>query len=182
MIVDNRAGAGGAIRTEIAVRANPDGHTMVLVEGAYAGNAAVYKLPYDPLDNVTPIALIGVTGFLVTLHPSVPVKTVKDLIAYTGRIPARLNYGSGGTGSINHIIAEFFNQMAGAKLTHVSYNGVGLALNDLLGGQIQLIIGGMPPMLPHVRANRLRGIAVTTATRSNAAPDLSTVAENRSGL
>ena len=177
VIVDNRAGAGGAIRTEIAVRANPDGYTMILVEGAYAGNAAFYKLPYDPLDNVTPIALIGETGFIVTLHPSVPVKTVKDLIAYDRSNPGKLNYGSGGTGSIHHIIAEFFNQMAGAKLTHASYNGVGLALNDLLGGQIQLIIGGMPPMLPHVRANRLRGIAVTTATRSNAAPELSTVAE-----
>jgi tripartite-type tricarboxylate transporter receptor subunit TctC len=177
VVVDNRPGAAGMIGTEIAVRANPDGYTMILVEGGYAANAAVYKLPYDPLNDMVPIALIGETGFIVTLHPSVPVKSIKELIAYDKANPGKLNYGTGGTGSSNHLVTELFNQMAGAKLTHVPYKGIGLALNDLLGGQIQLIFGGLPPMLPHIKSNRLRGIAVTTAKRSNAAPDVPTVSE-----
>ena len=177
VVVDNRPGAAGMIGTEIAVRANPDGYTMILVEGGYAANAAVYKLPYDPLNDMVPIALIGETGFIVTLHPSVLVKSIKQLIAYDKANPGKLNYGTGGTGSSNHLVTELFNQMAGARLTHVPYKGIGLALNDLLGGQIQLIFGGLPPMLPHIKSNRLRGIAVTTAKRSDAAPDVPTVGE-----
>jgi tripartite-type tricarboxylate transporter receptor subunit TctC len=181
VVVDNRAGAAGMLGTDIAVRANPDGYTMIVVEGGYAGNAALYTLPYDPLNDVTPVALIGETGFIVTLHPSVPVKSVKELIAYDKANPGKLNYGSGGTGSSNHLVIELFNQTAGAKLTHVPYKGIGLALNDLLGGQIQIIFGGLPPMLPHIKSNRLRGIAVTTAKRSSAAPDVPTVADTVPG-
>jgi tripartite-type tricarboxylate transporter receptor subunit TctC len=181
VVVDNRAGASGMIGTDIAVKALPDGYTMIMVEGGYAGNAALYPLPYDPLTDVTPVALIGETGFIVTLHPSVPVKSVKELIAYDKTNPGKLNFGSGGTGSSNHLVIELFNQMAGTKLTHVPYKGIGLALNDLLGGQIQIIFGGLPPMLPHIKANRLRGIAVTTARRSSAAPDVPTVADTVPG-
>ena len=181
VVVDNRPGAAGAIGTEIAIKANPDGYTLIAVEGGYAGNAAVFKLPYDPLTDVTPIALIAETGFIVTVNPSVPAKTVSDLIAYDRANRGKLYYGSGGTGSINHLVVELFNQLAGTKLTHVPYKGVGLALNDLLGGHIQIIIGGMPPMLPHIKSNRLRGVAVTNATRSLVAPDLPTVAETVSG-
>lgn len=177
VVVDNRPGAAGMIGTEIAVRANPDGYTMILVEGGYAANAAVHKLPYDPLNDMVPIALIDETGFIVTLHPSVPVKSIKELIAYDKANPGKLNYGTSGTGSSNHLVTELFNQMAGTKLTHVPFKGIGLALNDLLGGQIQLIFGGLPPMIPHVKSNRLRGIAVTTAKRSNAVPDLPSVGE-----
>jgi tripartite-type tricarboxylate transporter receptor subunit TctC len=181
VIVDNRPGAAGMIGSEIAVRANPDGYTMILVEGGYAANATLYKLPYDPVNDVAPIALVGETGFVVTLHPSVPVKDIKELIAYDKGNPGKLHYGSGGTGSVNHLVTEFFNQTAGTKLTHVPYKGIGLALNDLLGGQIQVIFGGMPPMIPQVKANRLRGIAVTTVKRSNAVPDIPTVAETVPG-
>jgi tripartite-type tricarboxylate transporter receptor subunit TctC len=181
VVVDNRPGAAGAIGTDIAIRATPDGYTLLAVEGGYAGNAAVFKLSYDPLKDVTPIALIAQTAFLVTLHPSVPAKTIKELIAHDKVNPGKLHYGSGGTGSVNHLVGELFNQKAGTHLTHVSFKGVGLALNDLLGGQIQLIIGGMPPMLPHVKANRLRGLAVTTEKRSQAVPDLPTVAETVPG-
>jgi len=181
VVVDNRPGAAGMIGTEIAVKANPDGYTLILVEGGYAANAAVHKLPYDPVNDVAPIALIGETGFVVTLHPSVPIRSIKELIAYDKANPGKLNYGTGGTGSSNHLVTEFFNQMAGTKMTHVPFKGIGLALNDLLGGQIQLIIGGMPPMIPQVRLNRLRGIAVTTAKRSNAVPDIPTVSETVPG-
>ena len=181
VVVDNRPGAAGMIGTETAVRANPDGYTLILVEGGYAANAAVHKLPYDPLNDVAPISLIGETGFVVTLHPSVPIKSIKELIAYDKANLGRLTYGTGGTGSSNHLVTEFFNQMAGTKMTHVPYKGIGLALNDLLGGQIQLIFGGFPPMIPQIKSNRLRGIAVTTARRSNAVPDIPTVGETVPG-
>ena len=181
VVVDNRPGAAGMIGTETAVRANPDGYTLILVEGGYAANAAVHKLPYDPVNDVAPIVLVGETGFVVTFHPSVPIKSIKELIVYDKANPGKLNYGTGGTGSSNHLVTEFFNQMAGTKMTHVPYKGIGLALNDLLGGQIQLIFGGMPPMIPQVKLNRLRGIAVTTAKRSNAVPDIPTVGETVPG-
>ena len=181
VVVDNRPGGGGTIGTETAVRANPDGYTMTIVSAGYATNAALYKLPYDPVNDVAPIALVGETGNLVTLHPSVPVKSIKELIAYDKANPGKLNYGSAGTGSSAHLAAELFNQMAGTRMTHVPYKGVGLALNDLLGGQIQLIVGGMPGMIPQVKLNRLRGIAVTTAKRSNAVPDIPTVSETVPG-
>ncbi len=177
VVVDNRGGGGGTIGTEAAVRASPDGYTMGLLGASYATNAALYKLPYDPVNDVAPVALIVETGNLVTLHPSVPVTSIKELIAYDKANPGKLNYGSGGTGSTSHLAAELFNQMAGTKMTHVPYKGTSAALNDLLGGQIQLVFGGMPGMIPQVKVNRLRGIAVTTAKRSNTVPDIPTVAE-----
>ncbi len=181
VVVDNRPGAAGMIGTEIAVRANPDGYTLIVVEGGYAANAAVHKLPYDPVNDVAPISLIGETGFVVTLHPSVPIKNIKELIAYDKANPGKLTFGTGGTGSSNHLVTELFNQMAGTRMTHVPFKGIGLALNDLLGGQIQLIFGGFPPMIPQIKSNRLRGIAVTTAKRSHAVPDMPTVGETVPG-
>jgi tripartite-type tricarboxylate transporter receptor subunit TctC len=181
VVVDNRPGGGGTIGAETAARANPDGYTMMLVVGAYAANAALYKLPYDPVNDVAPIALIGESSYMVALHPSVPIKGIKELIAYDKANPGKLNYGSGGSGGAIHLATELFNQMAGTKLTHVPYKGSGPALNDLLGGQIQLAIGTMPSTIPHVTSNRLRGIAVTGAKRSNAAPDIPTVAETVPG-
>ncbi len=181
VLVDNRPGGGGAIGIETAVRANPDGYTMIIVSGAYAANAALYKLPYDPVNDVAPIALIGEGGFVVVLHPSLPVTSIKELIAYDKANPGKLNYGSGGTGTGIHLATELFNQMAGTKMTHVPYKGTGPALNDLLGQQIQLIFGALSVMIPHVKSNRLRGIAVTTAKRSNAVPDIPTVAETLPG-
>jgi tripartite-type tricarboxylate transporter receptor subunit TctC len=181
VLVDNRPGAAGMIGTEAAVRATPDGYTMIAVEGAYAANAALHKLPYDPVDDVSAIALIGVTGFVVTLHPSVPIMSVRELIAFDKKSPGKLNYGSGGAGSVTHLAGELFNHVAGTRLVHVPFKGMGLALNDLLGGQIDLVFGGMPPMMPHVKSKRLRGIAVTTAKRSNALPEIASVAEAAPG-
>lgn len=181
VLVENRAGAAGMIGTEAAVRANPDGYTLIVVEGAYAANAALYKLPYDPVEDVSAIVLIGETGFVVTLHPSIPLKSIKELIAYDKSNPGKLNYGSGGAGSVTHLAAELFNHVAGTKLTHVPYKGMGLALNDLLGGQIHLVFGGMPPMIPQIKANRVRGIGVTTTKRSSALPGIASVAETTPG-
>ena len=181
IVLDNRSGDSAAIGTETAVRANPDGYTMLIVSAAYATNAALYKLPYDPVNDVAPIALIGETGFVVALHPSLPVTSTMELIAHDKANPGKLNYGSGGTGTAVHLATELFNQMAGTKMRHVPYKGANAALNELLGGQIQLIFGGMPQMIPQVKSNRVRGIAVTTAKRSNAVPDIPAVAETVAG-
>ena len=181
VVVDNRPGGGGTIGTETAVRANPDGYTMIVVVGSYASNAALYKLPYDAVNDVAPIALIGETGSMATVHPSVPVTSIKELIAYDKVNPGKLNYGSGGTGTAVHLATELFNQMAGTRMTHVPYKGTGPALNELLGGQIQLIFGGVNQMIPQIKSNRVRGIAVTTAKRSNAVPNIPTVGETVPG-
>ncbi len=177
VVVDNRPGGGNTIGNEMAVRASPDGYTMIVVSSSYASNAALYKLPYDPVSDVAPVALIGETAFVVALHPSVPVAGIRELIAYDKGNPGKLNYGTGGIGGGNHLATELFNQMAGTRMTHVPYKGGGLALTDLLGAQIQVFFGGMLGVLPQVKANRLRGIAVTTARRSQTAPDIPAVAE-----
>ena len=177
MIVDNRAGGGGTIGAETAVRATPDGYTAIMMSGSYATNAAMFKLAYDPVNDILPMGLIGDTAFLLALHPGVPIKSVNELIAYAKAKPGALNYGSSGTGGIAHLSGELFDLLAGTKLTHVPYKGTGPALNDLLGGQIQLIFGSAPSTIPLVNANRLRAIGVTTTKRSSALPDVPTVAE-----
>lgn len=177
VIVDNRAGGGGTMGAETTVRATPDGYTTIIMSGSYATNAAMYKLPYDPVNDVVPMGLIGDTAFVVALHPGVPIKSVGELIAFARAKPGALNYGSSGTGGIAHLSGELFDMLAGTKMTHIAYKGTGPALNDLLGGQIQLIFGSAPATIPLVRANRLRAIAVTTTRRSAALPDLPTVAE-----
>jgi tripartite-type tricarboxylate transporter receptor subunit TctC len=177
VIVDNRAGGGGTIGAETAVRATPDGYTVIIMSGSYATNAAIYKLPYDPVNDITPMGLVGDTGFFIALHPGVPIKSVRELVAYAKAKPGALNYGSSGTGGIAHLCGELFDLLAGTRMTHVAYKGTGPALNDLLGGHIQLIFGSAPSTIPLVQSNRLRAIAVTTTKRSPALPDLPTIAE-----
>lgn len=181
VVVDNRAGAAGTIGTETTVRASPDGYTLIMVSASYSTNAALFKLPYDPLNDITPIALIGESAFMVALHPSVPAKSIKELIALAKAKPNSLNYASTGTGGITHLATELFNMMAGTTMTHVPYKGTGAALTDLLGGQVQLIFGSMPSMVPQNKTGKLRGIAVTTLKRNAAVPDMPTVAETVPG-
>jgi tripartite-type tricarboxylate transporter receptor subunit TctC len=181
VVVDNRAGAGGTVGAEIAQRAAPDGYTMIVVSGSYSTNAAIYKLPYDPVNDITPIALLGETGFLLSLHPGVPIKSVKELVAYAKANPGKLNYGSTGAGGITHLASELFDLLAGVKMTHVPYKGTGPAMNDLLGGQINLMFGAMPAMVPQVKTGRLRGIGVTTKERNKAVPDIPPIGETVPG-
>ena len=181
VIVDNRPAGSGTVGAETAVRANPDGYTLVMVSAAYATNAALYSLPYDPVTDIAAITLIGESGFVISLHPAVPAATVKELIAYDKSNPGKLNYGSGGTGGSNHLVTEYFNLMAGTRMTHVPYKGGGPALNDLLGGQIQVFIGTLSAMIPSIKANRVRGIVVTTAKRSQALPDIPAAADSVAG-
>jgi len=177
VVVDNRAGGGGTVGTETVVRANPDGYTMIIVSGSFAANAAVYKLPYDSVNDIAPVALVGETGNVIALPLAVPIKSIQELIAYDKASPGKLNYGSTGTGGFTHLITELFNQLAGTKLTHIPYKGTGPALNDLLGGQIQVLFGSLPSTIPLIKQNRVRGIGVTTPKRSPALPDIPAIGE-----
>lgn len=181
IVVDNRGGGGGVIASETAVKANPDGYTMILVTASYTANAALHKLPYDPVNDVAPVVFVGEGGNLATVHPAGPVASIKELIAYDKANPGKFYYGSSGTGSSTHLATELLQQMAGTRMTHVPYKGTIAALNDLFGGQIHFIIGSLPAMIPQVKANRLRGIGVTTAKRSAAVPEIPTVAETIAG-
>ena len=177
VVVDNRAGGGGTIGAETVVKAAPDGYTLILVSGSYAANAAVYKLQYDPVKDIAPIALVGETSNAISLPISVPIRSMKELIAFDKASPGKLNYGSTGTGGFTHLITELFNQLAGTRMNHVPYKGTGPALNDLLGGQIQVLFTALPASVPLIKQNRIRGIGITATKRSSAIPDVPAIAE-----
>jgi tripartite-type tricarboxylate transporter receptor subunit TctC len=178
IVIDNRGGAGGVIGMEMTVRATPDGYTLGIVSGSIATTAAAYKLPFDPVTDLTPISMIGEAGFLITLNPSVPVKTTAELIAYAKANPGKIAYGSSGTGSTSHLAGELFDFMAGTQMTHVPYKSSGPALTEMLGGHIQMIYGSTPMIVPQMNSGRLRVLATTSWKRSLALPAIPTVAES----
>jgi tripartite-type tricarboxylate transporter receptor subunit TctC len=179
VIVDNRVGANSIIGVEAAARSAPDGYTLVMAnDAALAMNPSLYpKLPYDPIKDFAPIALVGFNTLLLVTHPSVPVESVQALIKLARDRNGDLNYGSGGNGSAQHLPMEMLMSLTGVKLTHVPYKGVIPAVNDVIAGQIPLMFAGTPGVLPHVRAGRLRALAIASAKRSAVAPDIPTVAE-----
>ena len=179
IIVDNRGGAGGNIGTDIVAKAVPDGYTICMaLSGPFSINGSLLgKLPFDPLKDFALITLAGATPNLLVAHPSVSVQTVKELIALAKASPGRINFASSGLGTPAQLAGELFNTMAGVKLTHVPYKGAAPALTDLLAGQVQLMFSTMPPALPHVKAGKLKAIAVTSAKRSLTTPELPTIAE-----
>jgi tripartite-type tricarboxylate transporter receptor subunit TctC len=179
VVIDNRAGANNIIGTEIAARAVPDGYTLLITAGAHTINPAVYKkLPYDALRDFTPISHICNSGGLViVVHPSFGAKTLKDLIDMARASPGKIAYGSAGVGNSTHLAGELFQVMANVKLIHVPYKGAGPAVTDLLGGQIPLMFGPSPVVVPMVQAGRLRPLAFTGLKRSSQLPDLPTVDE-----
>jgi len=180
-IVDNRGGAGGMIGTEIVVRADPDGYTVSLVASSYATAPVLYKLPYDPIKGIAPISMTDTGPFILAVNPSVKATNVKEFIALARAKPGSLNYGSSGTGGTLHLAGELFGQMTGTSSVHVPYKGTGPAVIDLIGGQIQFIFANGPSVLPHVKAGKLRAIAVTTQRRSPLVPNLPTVSESVPG-
>ncbi|RPJ45569.1 MAG: tripartite tricarboxylate transporter substrate binding protein [Betaproteobacteria bacterium] len=181
VVVDNRPGAAGSIGVEIGVRSTPDGYTMVMISTSYTGNVALYKQSYDPVNDIVPIAMIGEIGNMVTVNPSGPFNSVSGLIAYAKSNPRKINFASGGIGSGNHLATEHFSQMTGIQMTHVPYKGSTAGVTDLMSGQIQLIFSGLTGMIPHHKAKRVRGIAVTSEKRNPAVPDLPTVGETVPG-
>jgi tripartite-type tricarboxylate transporter receptor subunit TctC len=177
VVVDNRPGAAGSIGVDIAMKSPADGYTVIQISTSYAANVALYKLNYDPVNDVVPVIMIGEIANMVTVNPSGPFKSVKDLIAYAKANPGKINFASGGTGSGNHLATEEFAQLTGIRMTHVPYKGSTGGVADLMSGQIQLIFSGITGMIPHHKARRVLGIAVTSAKRNQAVPDLPAVAE-----
>jgi tripartite-type tricarboxylate transporter receptor subunit TctC len=178
VIVDNRPGAGGTVGVEIGMKAPADGYTLTLVATSYTVNPSLYKLPFDPVNDITPVIQLSQGPFLLVVHPSLPVKTLKELIALARARPGQLSYASGGTGSGVHLASEFFLERAGIRILGVPYKGTGPALNDTVAGHVQMLWGGVASTMPQVRGGRLRGIAVSTAQRIRAAPDIPTVMES----
>ena len=181
VVIDNRA--GGIIGSDLAAKAIPDGYTIVMVSSAHTINASVYrKLPYDPEKDFAPITMLASTPFLLVAHPSVPIKTVADLIALAKAKPGQINYASGGIGVGSHLAGELFKTMTGVDIVNVPYKGAPQATADVVGGQVQLSLSTMPTALPLVRAGKLRAIAVTSLQRVPATPEFATIAETVPGF
>ena len=179
VIIDNRPGAGSTVGTALAVKAPADGYTLVMSSISLAFDTTIYKdLPYDPRRDLAAVSRVATQPNILAVHPSLPVKSLADLLAHARAKPGAINYASGGNGSGPHLATELLKMLAGINLTHVAYKGTGPALNDLLGGQVQMMIAVMVSTLPHLASGKLRGIAVTGATRSSSAPDIPTIAES----
>ncbi|MEO7726005.1 MAG: tripartite tricarboxylate transporter substrate binding protein [Burkholderiales bacterium] len=177
-VVDNRPGAGGVLGAELGAKAPPDGYTFTLIAGSYAVNPALFKLNFDPINDITPVIQLSQGPFLVVVHPSLPVKNIKELIALAKSKPAQLTFASSGAGSITQLATELFADMAGIKMIHIPYKGTGPALTDTMAGQVQILFGSVGATLPQMSSGRLRAIAVTTSKRIAAAPNVPTIDES----
>lgn len=177
-IVDNRPGAGGMLGTEIGVSAVPDGYTLTMIAASYTVNPSLYKLKFDPVNDLSAVVLIDKGPFLVVVHPSMPVKNIKGLIALAKSKPGEINYATSGQGSIVHMATELFLNMAKIKMTHIPYKGTGPALTDTISGQTTLLFGSIASTLPYSKSGRLRPLAVTTAKRIPAEPEIPSIAES----
>lgn len=178
VVVDNRPGANAIIGTELGARAAPDGYTLVMVAFPHAINPSLQaKLPYDTVADFAPVSLATAGPMLLAVHPSVPVNDVKGLMALARARPGDLTCGSSGNGSTAHLALAMLNNLAGIKITHVAYKGAGQGMTDLLGGHLSMYFGGVMALLPHVKGGKLKGLAVSTRKRSEAAPAIPTIAE-----
>jgi tripartite-type tricarboxylate transporter receptor subunit TctC len=179
VVVDNRAGAGGTLGTDIVAKARPDGYTLLIGSMGVAVNAVLYpKLPYDTLKDLAPVTMLAEQPNIVVVHPSVAAKSIRDLIALAKARPAQITYGSGGVGSNSHFATVLFLMMANVEMLHVPYKGLGPAITELVGGQVQMAVSNVSTALPHVKAGRLRLLAVTTKKRFGLFPDTPTVDES----
>jgi len=182
IVVDNRPGGGGTLGAGIVARAEPDGYTLIVVSGSYGANAALHNLNYDTVTGITPIILIGTTPLVLTAHPTLPPKSVAELIAYTKANPSKVNIASAGIGGLDHLASELFKQQSGALYTVIPYKGSGPAMTALLSGEVSGSMTTLVTSIPHVKTNRLRALAVTTAKRSRALPEVPTIGESVPGF
>ena len=180
VVVDNRGGATGNIGTELAARAVPDGYTLLMGNVApNAVNVSLFKkLGFDPVKDFAPVSLVAVTPNILVTNPSIPVKTVKELIAYAKAKPGALNFPSAGVGSSSHLAGEMLKSMTGISMVHIPFKGGGPALVAVIAGEVQIMFATMPAAMPHVKSGKVKPVAVTTAKRSQAMPDLPTIAES----
>ncbi len=177
-VIDNRPGAGGNIATEALIRALADGYTVLAGNiGPIAVNPSLYKLTFNPLKDLAPVSLLALAPLLIVVHPTLPAKNLRELIALAKREPGKLNYSSAGTGSSNHLAGALFNMLAGVETVHIPYRGAGPATIDLLAGQVMLSFVTMPSAMSHIKTGKLRVLAVTSAKRSSITPDVPTTAE-----
>jgi tripartite-type tricarboxylate transporter receptor subunit TctC len=176
IIIDNRGGAGGTLGTAIAASAPADGYTLLFTSASYVVNPSLYKkLPFDPIKDFTPITIFASTPHILVVHPSLPVKSVKELLALARSRPGELFYSSGGHGSSVHLASALFTHMAKLKLTHVPYKGGGPAMISLISGEVQVMLPGLQPAFPHLKSGRMRGLAVSTKKRAPALPNIPTL-------
>ena len=181
-VVENRAGSGGLIGTEVVARATPDGHTLLMAYGSHVVNPTLYpKLPYDTVKDFLPITQVAVQPLLVNVHPALPAKSIKELIALAKARPGQLNYGSAGAGSGGHLATEIMLMMANVKMTHVPYKGSAASMFDVVAGNTQLMVVTLITSLPQVRSGKLRAIGITSAKRSPIVPDVPAVGETIPG-
>jgi tripartite-type tricarboxylate transporter receptor subunit TctC len=178
VVVDNRPGASGTIGSAMGAKAAPDGYTLLAVSITFSITPSLYKsLPFDPFKDLLPLTMFASSPFILLINPSVPIKSVREFIAYAKSRPGQLNFGSGGVGNSGHLAAALFYSMADIKITHIPYKGAGLAMTDLLGGQLQLMFNSTIQGLPYVKSRRLMALGVTTSQRVTTIPDLPTIAE-----
>lgn len=180
-VVDNRAGAGGIIGMELTAKSPPDGYTIMMMSGSFSASSATHKPAFDPINSIIPVAEFGITPFVLTIHPSVPAKTTKELLALGRAKPGELTYASSGVGGMTHLATELFANMGKVKMVHVPYKSTGAAMADLLSGQVPIIVGSMLPIVPHLKTGKLRALGVTTAQRWSSLPDVPTVSETIPG-
>lgn len=180
VVVDNRAGAGGTLGVEMLAKAPADGYTIALASfgNILVGPSLFPKLPYDPMKDLAPVILVSMPPGLLVVNPALPVKNVGELVAYGKNNPGKLNYGSAGNGTWNHLFAEHFKALAGIQMTHIPYKGANPAVTDVMGGQIQLAFAPFPAAVPQIKSGRLRVLGVTSAQRSPVLPEVPTVAES----
>lgn len=178
VVVDNRGGGGGTIGAELAASAPPDGYTLIMMSATSVIRPLLYSARYDMARDFAPVSQVSAQPYLLVVHPSIPAKTVQELVAYAKANPGKLNYASAGQGSIIHLASELLRVQTGTRMVHVPYKGMGAAYPDLLAGHTQMALGSIVSAQPHVRAGRLRGIAVTSPRRAASSPDIPTVAES----
>jgi tripartite-type tricarboxylate transporter receptor subunit TctC len=180
-VVDNRGGAGGLIGMELTARSPADGYTIMMMSASFAATSAVQRPAFDPINSIVPVAEFGYTPFVLTIHPSLPPKTVKEFISLARTTKGGLSYAGTGTGGATHLATELFSSMAKIKMVAIQYKSTGAAMADLLSGQVPVIVGSLLPVTPHIGTGKLRALAVTTAKRWHTLPNVPTVAETVPG-
>lgn len=180
-IVDNRAGAGGIVGMEMAAKSPADGYTILMVSGSFSASAATHRPAFDPINTLPGVAEFGITPFILTVHPSMPAKTAKELIALAKAKPGDLTYGTSGVGGLTHMATELMLSMTGTTMVGVHYKSTGAAMTDLLAGQAPIIVGSLLPIVPHVATGKLRALAVTTEKRWYSLPNVPTLGDTIPG-